>query len=49
MRPFTSFGVFLNLVYELNCLNFLMVDCLDLSEELKNFAHNGACLNLDER
>jgi hypothetical protein len=26
-----------------------MVDCLDLSEELKNFAHNGATLNLDER
>jgi hypothetical protein len=26
-----------------------MVDCLDLSEELKHFAHNGATLNLDER
>lgn len=26
-----------------------MVDCLDLSEELKHFAHNGVALNLDER
>jgi hypothetical protein len=26
-----------------------MVDCLDLSAELKNFRHNGASLNLDER
>ena len=26
-----------------------MVDILDLSEELKNFKHNGVFLNLDER
>jgi len=26
-----------------------MVDVLDLSEELKNFKHNGVSLNLDER
>lgn len=26
-----------------------MVDILDLSEELKNFKHNGVSLNLDER
>ena len=26
-----------------------MVDCLDLSQELKNFKHNGVTLNLDER
>jgi len=27
----------------------IMVDCLDFSEEIKNFAHNGATLNIDER